>query len=207
MSKIFHPDNPIQKYGNLLADYFILSVLWIVFSIPIITVGAATTALFYVSTRRIFDKEGSLAGDFWRSFLLNLKQATMCWLFVLLAAMILLINITNIDLLGSLSNIGLLIQLCFAMELCAVSTYIFPIIARFELSTLNVFKNAFFMANRHLFTTLILMFVGVGAILLSLLTVIFTPVAVGLYAYTASHLIMRVFRTYQPEIDRDEELE
>jgi len=207
MGNFFSLDGPLTKYGNLLADFTLLSLLWVVFSIPLVTIGAATTALFYVATRRISDIEGHLFRDFWSSFLLNFRQSTICWLIVLLILQILFINIINIGILGSLSNIGLLIQLCIALEIYIISIYVFPIIARFKLSLWYVLKNAFFIANRHFLTTLTLLVVGAGVILLSLLTVLFTFVAMGVYAFIASHLLMRVFRRYLPNMDRDEELE
>ena len=207
MGGFFNLDGPFARFGNMLADIMILSLLWIIFSIPIVTIGAATTALFYVTTRRISDKEGYIIRDFWKSFRMNFKQATACWLIILLMIMVLFFNITNIDILGSARVIVLPIQLGIAIETCIISLYVFPIVARFELSLKDVFKNAFFMANRHLLTTLALMLVGAGAILLSITTIIFSLVAMGAYAFIASYLIMRVFRKYRPEMDSDEVLE
>jgi uncharacterized membrane-anchored protein YitT (DUF2179 family) len=37
--------------------------------------------------------------------------------------------------------------------------------------------------------------------------VVFILVAMGMYAFIASYLIMRVFRKYRPEMDSDEQLE
>lgn len=207
MSKFFDLDGPFSKFGSVFFDIMILSLLWLVFTIPIITSGAATTALFYVVTRRISGREGYLISDFWRSFRLNFKQATFCWLLIMLIAWVVFINITNINRLGSAKNVVLPIQLGIALETGAISLYVFPIIARFKLSLKDVFKNAFFLANRHFLTTLMLMSVGVGVILLSLATVLFSLMAMGVYAFIASHLIMRVFRKYNPGMDRDDELE
>ena len=204
MSGFFSLDGPFARFGNMLADILVLSLLWIFFSIPLFTSGAATTALFYVSTRRISHRERYMFRDFWKSFCKNFKQATACWLLILLVATVLFINITNIEVLGPIGHFLLPVKLCIALEVYIISLYVFPLIARFEMSFIEIFKTAFFMANRHLLTTLGLIFIGVGVFLISALTMIFLLMAMGTYVFLASHLIMRVFKKYRPEIDCDE---
>ena len=203
MGGFFNLNGPFFRIGNMLADIIILSFLWLFFSIPLVTAGAATTALFYVTTRRVSNREGYLIRDFWKSFRLNFKQATACWLIIVLISLVLFINITNISLLGSAGKFVLPIQICFVAEICIISLYVFPLIARFKLSLAEVFKNAVFMANRHALITLGLLLIGAGVMLLSFLTVVFSLVAMGVYAFFASYLIMHVFRKYRPGMDRD----
>lgn len=46
ISKIFSPEGLLWRILNVLTDIFALSVLWLLCCIPVITVGAATTALY-----------------------------------------------------------------------------------------------------------------------------------------------------------------
>ena len=47
--KFFSLENPIWKFIGNLADFFLLSCLWYLCCLPVVTAGAATTALYYVT--------------------------------------------------------------------------------------------------------------------------------------------------------------
>jgi len=205
MGGFFSIDGPFYRIGNILADIMILSFLWIVFSIPLVTIGASTTALFYVTTRRISNREGYLFRDFWKSFKTNFKQATLVFLILLLVSGILITNIMNIGLVGNMSFIILPFQICFLVELALISIYIFPIIARFQLGLKDVFKTAFFMANKHLLTSLMCLVTVVAIFLVILMYELFAVVAIGCYGFAISYFLVRVFKKYRPEIDVDDE--
>ena len=64
MEKWLGLDSKFYKWGTLLADLIILTVLWLICSLPIITMGAATTALYYVTTRQLSNREGYVSRDF-----------------------------------------------------------------------------------------------------------------------------------------------
>ena len=208
MGGIFNMDGPFFKFGNAIADIMILSLIWILFSIPLFTIGASTTALFYVTTRRISDKEGYLFKDFYTSFKDNFKLSTKLWLlWVVMFGLV----ISNIYMLRSfdfdplMATILLPIQMIILIELFITSLYIFPITARFEMSFRQIIKSAFFMANRHMLTTISCV---VTFILILVASVwIFEPifiVSMGLYAYATSYMFMQVFRKYRPELDKEQ---
>ena len=46
MRRLLDIDNPVMRLIIKLFDCMILSVLWVVFSLPVITMGAASTALY-----------------------------------------------------------------------------------------------------------------------------------------------------------------
>ena len=60
-----------------LFDCIVLSVLWAVFSLPIITMGAATTALYYTVFHYLREEEGYLWKYFWNSFKENFKPVAL----------------------------------------------------------------------------------------------------------------------------------
>jgi len=208
MGGIFNMDGPFFRFGNAIADIMILSIIWIIFSIPLFTIGASTTALFYVTTRRISDKEGYLFKDFLSSFKSNFKMATKLWmLWVSLSGLIALnifwLRVLDFDPL--MATILLPIQICILIELYITSLYLFPITARFDMSFRQTIKTAFFMANRHLLTTISCVATAVAVIFAS--AMIFEPILIvgmGLYAYVTSYMFIQVFRKYRPEIDKEE---
>ncbi|MCL2461419.1 MAG: DUF624 domain-containing protein [Defluviitaleaceae bacterium] len=104
MSGFFSTDGMFYKIGTLIADVVLLGVAWLIFSIPVVTIGASTTALYYVATRRISDREGYIFRDFWSSFKSNFKKSTIVWVVALVIIYVLYINITYLR--GDLLAVG-----------------------------------------------------------------------------------------------------
>ena len=208
MGGIFNMDGPFFRFGNAIADIMILSFIWILFSIPLFTIGASTTALFYVTTRRISDREGYLFKDFYTSFKANFKMATLLWMVWVALFGVVAINIYMLMFLEFeplLANILLPIQICLMIELYITSIYMFPLVARFDMGFRQTIKSAFFMANRHILTTLSC--VATGVAIMALAVMLFEPillVSMGMYAYIISYMIMNIFKKYRPEIDAEQ---
>jgi len=199
-------DGPFMRFGNALADVMILSVVWLVFSIPVVTIGAATTALFYVTTRRVSDKEGYILRDFWESFKSNFKKATILWLCwatifgLVLANIFLLIPATYMD--PTFSTVLQVVQIVILVQLLVISVYMYPLTARFDMGFKQIIKSAFFMGNRHLLTTLSSLLTGAAIVGFSVL--VFEPtliIGIGIYAYVVSYMVMMVFKKYRPDMD------
>lgn len=60
MGSLFNLDNPIWRFMGKLVDVFILTLLWAVCCIPIITIGPASTAVYYVTLKLVRDEVGTL---------------------------------------------------------------------------------------------------------------------------------------------------
>jgi len=207
MRDFFSLDGAFNKYGSLLADTIILSLLWFFFSIPIITIGASTSAVFFVSTRRIAEREGYITSDFWAAFKANFSRATRLWLMVLGLALVLFFNVTTAGALGNMARLVLPAQFVIGIQLVLVCIFMFPMTARFDMGIKQTIKSSFFMANRHLLTSL----TCTGLLFLLIFgTFYFPPLLLGIpgiYAMISSNLIMRIFKKYRPEMDKDPVLE
>ncbi|MCL2399216.1 MAG: DUF624 domain-containing protein [Defluviitaleaceae bacterium] len=208
MGGIFNMDGPLFRFGNAIADVMILSLLWILFSIPLFTIGASTTALFYVATRRISDREGYLFRDFLSSFKSNFKRATALWILWLIMFVVILLNIRMLMIFEFetwMITILMPIHICILIELILTAVYLYPLTARFEMGFKQTIKSAFFMANRHIFTTVTCLLTGVSILIATV--ILFEPIIIvgmGLYAYISSYMIMRVFKKYRPEMDENQ---
>ena len=89
MGKIFGLDSPVVRFMTRVGELMLFSVLWILCCLPLVTVGAATAALF----RMMFNMKEARSTrllDFFRAFRDNFKKATVLWLILLGAAMVLL---------------------------------------------------------------------------------------------------------------------
>lgn len=87
MSNIFRFDSKFAQIMSKVADCLTLSVMWILFCTPVITAGAATTALYYTAVKVLREDAGSPVKDFWHAFKTNFKQSTL----VMVGAIILLL--------------------------------------------------------------------------------------------------------------------
>lgn len=83
MAKLFDMDNPIWRFMGRVADLFFLTVLWAVCSLPVFTIGASTTALYYVTLKMAENKAGYILPSFFRAFRENLGVSTLLWGIVL----------------------------------------------------------------------------------------------------------------------------
>ena len=71
LSGLFNYDNPIWRFIGKFWDLLIIHILWVICCIPIVTVGAATTAMYYVTLRLVRDDDGYTIRSFFKSFKKN----------------------------------------------------------------------------------------------------------------------------------------
>lgn len=90
-------DNPIMRGMGRVADFIILNLLWIVCSIPIITIGASTTALYTVMLKLVKNEEGYIAKGFLKAFKENFKQSTIMWAIFLLLGILFVVDLCRSD--------------------------------------------------------------------------------------------------------------
>lgn len=72
--------NKFNEIFGKLTDIIYLSVLWIVFALPIVTMGAATTALYHTVTKTFLDGRSYITREFRYAFKSNFKQSTIVWM-------------------------------------------------------------------------------------------------------------------------------
>ena len=203
---IFNMDGPFYKIGSIVADILILGLLWFLLALPIFTIGASTSAVYYVFTKRVNGREGYVWSDFWRSFRQNFFTATAVWMTLLLIYIVQSFIIMNIGLLGNMANFVLITQFVILVQMAFITMYAFPLISRFEMGYREIFKTAFFMANRHILLTI----ANVILLALSVVTAFVQPafilVAAGVYCYFSSFIMMKAFKKYRPDIDAETNL-
>lgn len=85
----FNYDNPVWRFIGKLGDLILLNILWIVCSIPVFTIGASTTAVYYVTLKLVRDEGDSTIRSFFHSFKGNFRQATAIWMVLLAAGIVL----------------------------------------------------------------------------------------------------------------------
>ena len=142
MKKIFSLDSPIIQGLGKVADLMILNIIYLLSCLPVFTVGAATAALYDVTTR-LAKNDAMVWRHYWQAFRSNFKKATLIWLILLLVAAVIYAcaifywsyELPNKDL--------CLILLAFvAIVLLSVFSWVFPLQARFENTVKLTLTNA-----------------------------------------------------------------
>ena len=209
----FNIDSKFYRFCSYVGDFIILMVLWAIFSLPVITIGASTTAAYYVATRQLSSREGYIWKDFLKSFKSNFIQSTLSTIIFALIGAVIYINIEFLE----KSSIFFPVQFVLLYELTITVIYTFPLLSRFNFKFFKLLKTAFLMANKHLLTTIsCLVLLGAGFTLitrsLGVLSISYTfPIffvvlfCMGLYIFVTSLMFMKLFRKYVPDMDKDPE--
>ncbi|ROR25320.1 putative membrane protein YesL [Mobilisporobacter senegalensis] len=205
MSSFFNLDNPIFTFLGKLFDIMVLSLVYIICCIPVITIGSATTALYYTIVKVIRKNRGYLMKEFFRSFKENFKIGTISWIFILLFSLILYVNNQITQQMEGTMGVVLYYTYRSAAILILITTlYLFPVLSRFQLGVWQLFKTSFFLSIKHLPSTILLVLLAVIFGLASYLTIILILFAPALCLYVSSFLLERVFKKYIPKQDESE---
>ena len=81
-------DSEFMQAVGKIADYIILNLLCVLFSLPIVTMGAAMTAKFYVAMKMTRGEEPKVSQAFIKSFRENFKQVTKIWIVIVLIGVV-----------------------------------------------------------------------------------------------------------------------
>lgn len=208
-SGFFNYDNPVWRFIGKFWDVIILSFLWGICSIPVFTIGASTTAMYYVTLKLVRDEDGYTFRSFFKSFKENFKQATIIWLIMLAAGLILggdlwfFLKVYKGS--SQFRSIMIAIFLAFSFIYLAMCTYVFPLQSRFYNTIKKTLFNAFFMSIRHFLYTLGMLAIDVVLIVVALFY--FPPLmlfGVALLAFANSYMLSAVFKRYMPEERKDD---
>ncbi len=212
MHGLFNYDNPVWRFIGKLGDLMILNLLWVVCSLPVFTIGASTTAMYYVTLKLVRDEDGSTIKGFFHSFTSNFKQSTIIWLILMgcaaLAGFDLWFFYTNQF--GLPSAVRIVLTAAFggaSLILLFIGIYVFPLQARFYNPIKRTMFNAFFMSVRHLLQTLGIIFTDGVMIAAAVMTLYYAPqffiicilLGIPFLAFMNSYYFDTVFKRYMPK--------
>ena len=88
----FHFDNRIVQVLGRAAALVKLNILWIVFSLPLVTGGAALCALHITAVKILKNEEGDVFREFWSVYKGKMKVSLKLWVPLLFAAFLILFD-------------------------------------------------------------------------------------------------------------------
>ena len=214
MSKYFAADGALGIIMEKIADFLILSVLYLLFSIPIVTAGASATALYTVTLRMARHEEKKTARGFWKAFRENFRQATLIHLILTAVLFLLGFYALAVSILpGNLQIVFGVLTGIFLIVWLMEAVFVFPVQARFCGGIRQTMKNAWLMAAANFpYFLLIVLISGLPIWNLLLLPALFLRMLIlwillgpGFLAWVNSRLFQKCFRRYAPEEEKQEE--
>ena len=210
MYGLFNPENKFWNFVAKLADVCLMSFLWLIASVPIFTVGAATAAFYDFTLRQVVDQEGGIWSSFWPSFKRNFKKATLLWLLQLFGSAFLVVDLyaswkmylsAGLPALFMLSICG-----CASLVFIFCTYYAYPILAHFDFPLKKVIKDSFIMsmANLHVSITLLVISLAAAAAIYFVSGLFFFWI--GLAIFVSSYFLTGVFGKYTGEAPNKEAL-
>ena len=142
--QIFNPDSRFSQFIYTLTDYVKLGLVFLLFSIPGITAGAAAAAVMTVGMRIERKEAPVIFRPFWQAFKENFRQGTLLTLLFMLlfgflaADWYVLMQVESTALIRLLCAVIVVVALISA----CLMLWVFPTLARFELTNRQIIHNA-----------------------------------------------------------------
>ncbi len=207
MGKLFDPDSPAMRGISMFGTLVELNILWLLCCLPIVTIGASTTALYRMMFRLRADQScgvrdfiKAFLADFWKStgiFLILVVFGVGTWLYL---------QIANQSV--GMMQAGMTV-LCFLLFLLLsfLASYAFPLTAFFENSVFGTLKNALAISLRHLPSSLLVLVINLfPAAVLYFSVEIFVQMLIaflfilpGIQSFWVTGILRRVFANYVSE--------
>lgn len=208
MNRLFNMDNGFFRAISKLVDCIWLSFIFLITCIPVFTVGASMTALYYTVQKSLKNDRGYIGSEYWHAFKTNFKQSTCAWLIVLIVGIVFSWDLRIMQALDKAGNplgkVYVLFGVLLALEIIWAS-YLFPYIARFENNLRSIMKNAALMAILNLPKTIVLfVYIVVTGVIIYVMpiAILFMP---SVFTWMQNLTLEKIFRKYMTDEDRETE--
>ena len=193
----------LGKIGNLM----FLNMLFLVSCIPIVTIGTALAAMHKVTQAIAMGDEPYIVRTFLRGFRQNFKIATIVWLVILVFVGVIVVNflVTVTYLAGGAALVCQWLLLFVFAVILAISSYLFPLIARYENTLKGYLLNASILAIAKLPHTLLLTVLsaapftvlGCAIGVISKILIFWVLIGFALISFLQSLLLCPICRDYE----------
>ena len=221
MNKWFDLDSPIMMGLSRMADLVMLSFLWFVCCLPVITIGASTTAMYYVTLKMVRDEEDmKITAAFFKAFKSNFKQATALNVISLVIGIVLLLDSwIMLGAEGPMVTFSAAAFFAMFIWLLCIMFYAYPLQAQFYNTVKQTLINAALLSMRKFPTTVIVFILNMLPVILAFVSLnlvirtapVWLLLAPGVVAYINAKLFAKMFDPFleaaKGETEGQEEIE
>lgn len=188
-------------------DLAAVSVYWLIGSIPLVTAGAAFSALYAAVTKSVKEDRGSISAEFWRAYRRDMKQSIPIWLIYAAALFVLMLNY-GIFRENAQGIVGLFFQVFYsALTLFVVTAacYAFPLLSRFDMPFGWQIKLSLYMTVRYLPKSLLILVLFLMCYFLIWKQPLLALILPGVFTLAASYWMEPLLARHMPKENPDEE--
>ncbi len=157
--KFFSVDSPLYRFLSKMMDVLKLNFLWILCSLPILTIGASTVAAMSVALKMTDDEEGYIGRSFFKAFKENWKQGTLLWIITVVASYAVYLDFQLFEAVEGNPIVFLIIGIVSTVLVVVALIYSYPLLARYENTLLHTIQNSIDISRKYFGRTLLLVFV------------------------------------------------
>lgn len=192
-------DGPMFRAYEGARNMLVLNLLTILCSLPIVTFGAAYTALHSVVLKIERNEEGYIVKDYFKSFRENLKMGVGASILCIVISAFVLADFYAMLLLEAwFVDIAKVLLIIFSFFLVYTVTFFFPIMAKFESDLKTTIKNAFKFSFSHFFMTLLIIVINAVPVVVCYYVNVLIPLyfmfGISVPAYIAAILYNKSFK-------------
>lgn len=212
MRDFFNMDNPFFRALGRLADLMILNISFIIFSIPIFTIGASITGMYYVTLKMAENEEGYIFKGFWKSFKQNFKQATALWLIILGVGIVLLLDL---QIIRNAQGTGFTVMRVMIIAVSAiymmVALYVFPVLSRFYNTIRGTLKNSLLISIANFPYTILMLVITIAPVIVTFINgytlwyglLVWLLAGFSAITFANSFFMKKVLAKYMPKDETD----
>lgn len=154
--KFFSVDSPFYRFLTRFMDVLKLNFMWILFSLPIITIGASTVAAMSVALKMVDDEEGYIGRSFIKAFKENWKQGIILGIIALIGIYAVYLDFQFFNAIEGNPIMFLIIGIVSCYLIFTGLIYAFPLVARYENTLVKTIKNSLDISRKYFGRTLFL---------------------------------------------------
>jgi len=154
--KFFSVDSPLYRFLMKFLDVLKLNFCWLLFSLPVVTIGASTVAAMSVALKMTDDEEGYIGRGFVKAFKENWKQGTLLWLITVVAAYAVYLDFQLFEAVEGNPILFLIVGIVSAALVVVALLYSYPLLARYENTLLRTIQNSIDISRQYFGRTLLL---------------------------------------------------
>ena len=197
-------ESRIVQVLSALIDLIWAGLLWLFCSLPLITVGASSTALYYAIVKSIRHERGRVSACFFHAFKPNFRQATAIWLLMVLYVLIGVGDGYAFSRMGFAENSPLIVfSRVILLPVPLLFPWLFPFLSRFQNTVGGTIRYCLFLAVHHFGRTLLLAAELALFLLICWLIPFLIPLLPGAFCMLMSLHLEPVFRGLTLEQETD----
>ncbi|HFU4093983.1 TPA: DUF624 domain-containing protein [Streptococcus suis] len=183
MRKIFSIESRYFRIFSRITDIFMLNLLFILTSLPLVTIGASMATLNGSWQRILRGEENEIIKSYFHYFISNFRQSTIIWVGLLSTAWLILVElIFFLNQIGPIRWVGLTSLIVISIMWFIIVLVSLTYICLYEDRIVRAIKNSFLLIVKKPFYSLVLIWINILVVYFSISNIV--GLFTALYVFT-----------------------